>query len=389
MPAAGLASTSRPNALHRRLGSSLAELFQVLSQRLLQHKLQPALEELPILSRFSAVLIHDCTTLALLSQLAGQFPGCGNQHRREAAGLKLLVEWNALSGQVTAFCEAHERTADPVLAKALPDPPEGALVLCDRGFFDIEALQKWSTAKAFYVIRPITGLVVARDEPASSRPSRPAKLGAFLRRLPKEQMLFDGPVVITDQKHPCRLIAMRCPPEEAARRRRKMHQTCSRKGRTASRDQLTMCDWFVLLTNVPAERLTAVEAAVVYRVRWQIELLFKAYKSQGGLNASRARRGDCQLVEIRGKCVVRLLEHALLSSTSGPLQGAGWLQRIRHVVSWVETLMGAMLHIRRLKRVLSALIQSLCSLPNRRRRKKRPGTRELLECPHLIDQTLT
>ena len=229
--------------------------------------------------------------------------------------------------------------------------------------------------------------VVAHAEPSWSRP--PAKLAAFLRRLPKEQALFDGPVVISDRKHACRLIALRCPVEEAGRRRRRMHQTCSRKGRTASRDQLTMCDWFVLITNVPSERLPAVEAAVVYRVRWQIELLFKSYKSQGGLADCRARRGDCQLVEIRAKCVVRLLEHALLSSTSGPLQGACWLKRIRHVASWVETLMGALLHLRRMKRLLPLLLQSLSRLPPRRRRKKRPGTRELLECPHLIQQALS
>src|SRR5439155_387036 len=77
----------------------------------------------------------------------------------------------------------------------------------------------------------------------------------------------------------CRLTARRCPPEVAARRRQKLRAyTRSKKGREPSARQLVLCDWLVLATNVPADRLTAVELWVVYRCRWQVELLFKRGK---------------------------------------------------------------------------------------------------------------
>jgi hypothetical protein len=47
-----------------------------------------------------------------------------------------------------------------------------------------------------------------------------------------------------------RVMALRCPPEESARRRRKLQERMRRKGQTAGERQLTLCDWWVLATKV-------------------------------------------------------------------------------------------------------------------------------------------
>jgi IS4 transposase len=46
-------------------------------------------------------------------------------------------------------------------------------------------------------------------------------------------------------------------------------------------ERLAWCDWTILATNAPVEKLTPKEATVLYRTRWQGELLFKRWKSQG------------------------------------------------------------------------------------------------------------
>ena len=46
----------------------------------------------------------------------------------------------------------------------------------------------------------------------------------------------------------------------------------------------------VLITDLPAETFTPEEICVLYRVRWQVELLYKAWKSGGGVGRSRGRR---------------------------------------------------------------------------------------------------
>lgn len=83
----------------------------------------------------------------------------------------------------------------------------------------------------------------------------------------------------------CRLIAWRVPEEIANTRRRKIRATAKRKtGREPSEAALAACDWEFLVTNVGEDQLTFKEAIVLYRARWQIELLSKRWKSYGRID---------------------------------------------------------------------------------------------------------
>jgi IS4 transposase len=84
------------------------------------------------------------------------------------------------------------------------------------------------------------------------------------------------------------LIAWRVPEEQANRRRQKLCEEMKRKNKKApGAERLAWCDWSILLTNVPAELLTPTEAAVLYRARWQIELLFIFREVKNKTSASR------------------------------------------------------------------------------------------------------
>ena len=58
---------------------------------------------------------------------------------------------------------------------------------------------------------------------------------------------------------------------------------------------LSLCGWTVFFTNVPRWLLSLQEAWVMYRVRWQVELLFKMWKS------------DCKVDESRSEAPERVL----------------------------------------------------------------------------------
>ncbi len=72
--------------------------------------------------------------------------------------------------------------------------------------------------------------------------------------------------------------------------------------------------WFYL-TTVPRDVLTADEVAVVYSVRWEIELLWKHLKTGVALGSLRAWRQEAVLALVHSKivalCLARLLELAL------------------------------------------------------------------------------
>src|SRR5262245_64739788 len=90
------------------------------------------------------------------------------------------------------------------------------------------------------------------------------------------------------QRLAARLLAVRVPQDVADTRRRRLRQAARDKGRQVSATGLALAAWTLFVTNVPAERLTLREDLVLGRMRWQIELLFKLWKSHGHVDESRS-----------------------------------------------------------------------------------------------------
>ena len=59
----------------------------------------------------------------------------------------------------------------------------------------------------------------------------------------------------------------------------RMNHWARKKGRAVSENHLRMCDWTLLITNVPQRRLPLAMDRAFCTVRWQIEMLFKQLKS--------------------------------------------------------------------------------------------------------------
>ena len=87
---------------------------------------------------------------------------------------------------------------------------------------------------------------------------------------------------------PVRLLAVRVPQEVADQRRRKLREEARDKGRQVSARRLALAAWVILITNAPPELVSLEAALVLGRVRWQIELLFKLWKSHGHIDQSRS-----------------------------------------------------------------------------------------------------
>lgn len=182
----------------------------------------------------------------------------------------------------------------------------------------------------------------------------------------------------------CRLMAVRCPEAVRQKRLRKLGERARKKGRPVSDRQRELCGWTVLITDLAAEELTFDEAWVLYRARWQVELLFKLWKGRGGLSRSRGRRGDRVLCEVLAKLLAVLVQHWLLL-TAGPwLDGrpaARKAGRLRRLLDQVAAALG---NRAALEAVLRRLQEQLHRLRPRGRRHNKPGTIDLLNDPRRV-----
>ncbi|NTV62914.1 MAG: transposase [Oscillochloris sp.] len=72
-----------------------------------------------------------------------------------------------------------------------------------------------------------------------------------------------------------RLIAAQRPAHEVRKAQARAHRNAQKAGRTIQPQTLLVAGWVVLITTLSARHWSADAVLRVYRVRWQIELVFK------------------------------------------------------------------------------------------------------------------
>jgi len=80
------------------------------------------------------------------------------------------------------------------------------------------------------------------------------------------------------------LIVEIVPEQVYEERIRKVNKQNKEKGWTTSEEYKARCRFNIFITNVPNEEFSIEEAMLIYRLRWQVELMFKNWKSVCKIN---------------------------------------------------------------------------------------------------------
>lgn len=272
------------------------------------NSLRPAL--LPLLRRFTAVFLRDATLVSLPAALAPFFPGRGGRHtpHGQAAAVKLVWEAEVTTGALTEASLLAGLENEKTAAVAGKPLPPGALLLEDMGFFSGQRLQDYAD-QGVYVLTRIPAWTAVFD-----RKGRRLDLVRELRRAQGDYR--ELPVrILHETKLDVRLLAVRVPEAEAQQRRARVHREAKERGRPVSQRKLELCEWNILVTNAPEELLGLLEAGVVRRVRWQIELVFKVFKSEGQIDQTRSQCPSRVLCELYAKLLGMVVQQwALLAA---------------------------------------------------------------------------
>jgi hypothetical protein len=328
------------NAVEQRFTDQAVDFLATLLAEALNRCLtaQPAL--LPLLRRFHGVYLRDASILPLPRSLADLFPGRKSKGGKPTAALKLVLEMEVSSGQ---FTEAeilsgldNEKTAQ-LAAKPLP---AGALLLEDMGFLDGERLQEYALQGVYFLTR-IPASTAFFVKAARGKGYRRLDLLKWLRQAGgwhRERDVY----VFHKQKMPLRLLAVRVPEELAQQRRQRVRQEAKQHGRPVSQQKLELCEWNVLVTNAPPQLISVWEGWEIRRVRWQIELVFRVFKSEGGIEKTQAQTRQRVLCELYAKLLAMLvLRWVLLASGYQQLRHSGQ-PAARRVQKRAESLLRAL-----------------------------------------------
>lgn len=229
-----------------------------MTTRVLKHKRSAVVQS------FSAILIDDGSSFAVADGLRRVFPG--RFTKVTPAAVELHAHMDLASDSLLSVALAPDKEAE---RQFLPSPeslPAGSLSLRDRGYIDLgyfAALEARSD-KAFLICRAAKGInpIVLDIHAVSPRYAKRWK-GKRLSELGKTML----------RKNHELIVAWTRPGKRELRLRLIIRWVPEKRG------------WTWLLTNLPQSRADADTVAELYRLRWQIELVFKDWKSNANLHA--------------------------------------------------------------------------------------------------------
>ena len=276
----------------------------------------------------------------------------------------------------------HPRgTSDATNPIAQEVAPAGSLSLFDLGYFCLDRFQNLTRAGAFWISRLQHGTSVFDAQ------GQPLALLQYLR-----QQTGSGPIDVSvllgvSHRLPCRLIALRVPQEVADRRRQKAYVKAQKHGRVPSREYLEWQDWTIFVTNCEPELLTWEAVVVLYRARWQIELMFKLWKSHNRLATHRAgAAAEEQLAVVYVKLIAVLVQHWILLTATWCECRRSLMKAAAIIADWVTLLIDALDDLDRLIAILSRMKDVLLKAGARvQNRNIHPSLSQLLQNPILLD----
>lgn len=366
-----------PQAVAQRFTWPLVEFLQGLLAAAVQQVVTAQPVAIPLLQKFNGVYIQDSTGVPLPAEMVETFPGSGGNG--PAASVKVQTRLELQTGKLDYVGLEPGRQPDQATALQQEKLPAGSLRLADLGYFCVAVLAELARQGVFWISRIQSGTAVfCPDDPEWD----------FHRWLQEE---VTGPVrekqvlLGAGERLPCRLLAWRAPQEVADRRRRRLYADCRRKGRTPSAARLAWCNWTVFVTNTDAEQLTPQEVVVLYRVRWQIELLFKLWKSHGLVGAVTSPKPARQAAETFARLLAVMVQHWLLVTSVWQYAGRSLVKAARLMRGFVTGLALALHDSILLRRQIAALCDSLRKSARISKRKRKPSTYQLLLQPELSE----
>lgn len=400
--AASLEVAVSAQAIEQRFGAESAALLRALLQEAVGEVLSSEASVPEVLSRFNGVYVQDGTVISLPGELKEEWPGCGGSTPEAGQSsmrvqVRLELGQGGMQGPWLQAGRAAERSGE-----AHEEPlPEGCLYNVDGGYFTLAEMRAHGKAGRYWLTAAKAGTLLIDER------GQCWDLVSFLRAQKGDEVdvqLYLG----KGERLPVRLIARRVSPEQAKRRRANANRSLEgpakgvqrpnarqrpaaggkrqrqRKKRKTSPARLQLLEWTILVTNVPADRLSVDEALVLARCRWQIELCWKLWKQVGQVDTWRSAKLYRILSEVYAKLLGCLITHwvTLIECWQAPNRS---MVKARQVMQWMAPVLAlgvaGVLPMEAMLQRTSHTMASGCTVNARR---KKPAAYQLVQHPKLI-----
>ncbi len=366
-------ATVSPQAVDGRINSEAREFMGMCLGRALKMSADIPRGTGDVLEQFDHVYVIDTTNFELDPALALRFKGNGGG--ASPASMRIQFVFDYCTGIM------HVQTGDvrlsdtATLAKLVEErvlPMNGVcLFLSDLGYFKITTFENIHSQPDHHFLSKLQFGVKLKSPDGTDL--------ALMDILKKRPDHFD--LVVTMGGTACRLVGKKLPDDVVNRKIRKANEASKTQSRQTTDLYRLFLHYALFITTLPPDEFGMTQLFALYRIRWQVELTFKIWKSTLGIHCIRSARPERVLCEVYGKLVVAVLASSLQTAAWAFLDGLPISPRkvARHVravsINWALAITaGTAVHVVFLK----ALGHALARFCKKTRQKNKPIIEEIL-----------
>lgn len=265
--------TISKQAMDKRFNENALAFIQKLFENVLNYQVKDSYLPSCLSNHFTAIKVMDSTEFKLPDFFVGDFPGYSAKSSAACAAIQL--EYDVLSRQIQFLTIGSARESDKTVAdQRMNTIKKGELILRDLGYYSIDSYGKIEGQQAFYISRLKAQVGIYQK---TSEGFEKLSWSNILKAIKQsKQSHFEQWVYIGNkQKHRVRLMAWELPETEQQKRLRRKKRIKS----SLSKEDIIWSKLNVLITNIEAEIFDPQQAYNLYKIRWQIEWMFKIWKS--------------------------------------------------------------------------------------------------------------
>ena len=268
----------RKQSLHDRFNEYALHFLKDALERLIQKHLRSKQISLPDLKGFNRILIKDSTAFQVDESLSEYYPGSGGSG--STASVRIQFEYDILSGKINDLSVNAFTVQDAKDSIATIELTEkGDLIIRDLAYMTFEVLKFIAKNDRFFLCRANTNAYLYEIKGAKYVKIDFTKITKHMRKhkiKTVEKEAYYGSI-----KLKVRLILHLLPEDEIAKRIRNARKNNIDKGGDGnlSSEHKAKISLNLFITNVDEKLIPLTSVWHLYRLRWQIELVFKIWKS--------------------------------------------------------------------------------------------------------------
>lgn len=228
---------------------------------------------------FKNIFIEDNTTVSLHRMMSKIFKGVGG--KASTSAMKIYYCYNAIVNKIANIqifdgTKSDAKCSDYVLEFL----QKGDLILRDLGFFKIDSFKKIIEKGAYFLSRYFLATILYIEVNGIEKKMT---ILEFIK-LKKKSDVLDTLVKISNEKLPVRIIVYEVPDEVYKQRVKDIKKYDKHRGKTSKKSRFELQRYNIFITNIPSEMVDKKTIGTLYRFRWQVELVFKRWKSLLNIN---------------------------------------------------------------------------------------------------------